>query len=145
MLWIKNTKKVIKKFIEKGNIQRSCWLLPFENQWYHIMVLSPRVGTLLEGRYMGTICVLNSINTLTEHTHLSTTNSSNLCSNIKVKKEWRKFKNMSSTTVAQVIRCKGTTFSFFWHSLLLFLLFPSFSHAIVQWVSFHFFVLSYAI
>ena len=77
------------------------------------LVLNPGVGTLLERKY-GNSRVLNAIYTLIEHTYLSTTNSKQSVikhqSQERVKKSKKK---TSSTTAGQVIRCKGTTFSFF--------------------------------
>ena len=63
---------------------------------------------------MGILCVLNAIYTLIEHTYLSTTNSKQSVIKHQSQERVKKSKkNMSSTTADQVIRCKGTTFSFF--------------------------------
>ena len=106
------------------------------------LVLNPGVGTLLEGKY-GNPRVLNAIYTLIEHTYLSTTNSKQ--SVIKHQSQERVKKSKKKTCLQpQLVKsyvAKVLPFHFFWHSLLLiFLLFPSFSHVNVQWVSFHFFV-----
>ena len=91
---------------------------------------------------MGTICVLNAIYTLIEHTHLSTSNSKQ--SVIKNQSQERAKKSKKTCLQPLLVKsyvAKVLPFHFFWHSLLLILLlFPCFSHVIVQWVSFHFFV-----
>ena len=97
----------------------SCWLV--SASWKPAIPngFASRRYNLTDDGNMRAPCVPNAINTLSEETHLSTTNSSNLCSsNIKVNlsKKKKKFKvkvtvdkKMSSSNIAgQVIRCKGT-------------------------------------
>ena len=100
----------------------SCWLV--SASWKPAIPngFASRRYNLTDDGNMRAPCVPNAINTLSEETHLSTTNSSNLCSsNIKVnlsKKKKKiqsqsnsrqKDKKMSSSNIAgQVIRCKGT-------------------------------------
>ena len=91
---------------------------------------------------MGILYVLNAIYTLIEHTHISTTNSKQ--SVIKHQSQDRVKKSKRTCLQPLLVKsyvAKVLPFHFFWRSLLLILLlFPCFSHVIVQWVSFHFFV-----
>ena len=147
--------------IRKTNKWAVGWFQPLENQRYQ-MVLPP-VGTTLLMMAIWEPRVPNAINTLSEQTHLSTTNSSNLCSsNIKVNLSKKKKKNQSQVTVDKKTKRQKDVFFkhcwsshtlqryktqynntplfwfFFLHSLLWFL---GFSQMIVWWVSFHFFFL----
>ena len=91
---------------------------------------------------MGILYFLNAIYTLIEHTHISTTNSKQ--SVIKHQSQDRVKKSKKTCLQPLLVKsyvAKVLPFHFFWHSLLLILLlFPSFSHVIVQWVSFQFFI-----
>ena len=142
----------------------SCWLV--SASWKPAIPngFASRRYNLTDDGNMRAPCVPNAINTLSEETHLSTTNSSNLCSsNIKVNlsKKKKKFK-VKVTVDKKTKRQKDVFFKhcwsshtlqryktqynntplfwfFFFHSLLWFL---GFSQMIVWWVSFHFDFLS---